>query len=141
MKEKEKKLTTRQWCLYNYLKDMYNINNKYISKQEICEALPEHYQIKEGEKRTCVAIEYDVRMINESPTIQKIIVSNKNGYKIGNEEEVTQYLNKRFRRDGRNMKLNWQLANKVALDNQTKLQLFGNERDFIETFIKEAKND
>lgn len=135
-KNKQKELTTRQWKLYNYLKDMYNINNKYISKREICEALPEYYQIKDGEKRTCVQIEFDIRAINESQTIQKIIVSNSKGYKIGNQEEVTQYLNKRFRRDGRNMKLNWQLANKVALDHQTRLQLFGNERDFIETFIR-----
>lgn len=34
------------------------------------------------------------------------------------------------------MKLNWQLANKVGLDNQTRLQLFGNERDYIETFMR-----
>ena len=53
---------------------MYYINNKYISKREICEALPQYYQIKEGEKRTCVSIEYDIRMINESQIIQKIIV-------------------------------------------------------------------
>ena len=133
---KKSELTPRQWALYNYLKDMYYINNKYISKREICEALPQYDQSKEGETRTCVSIEYDIRMINESQIIQKIIVSNKDGYKIGNEKEVTEYLNKRFRRDGRNMKLNWQLANKVALDQQTRLQLFGNERDFIETFMK-----
>lgn len=135
MMKMEKELTTRQWTLYNYLKDNY-YNNKYISKKEICEALPQYYQIKDGEKRTCVAIEYDIRAINESSVIQKIIVSNKQGYKIGNEEEVTAYLNKRFRRDGRNMKLNWKLANKVGLDNQTRLQLFGNERDYIETFVR-----
>lgn len=135
-KNKDSELTPRQWALYNYLKDIYNINNKYISKKEICEALPQYYQIKDGEKRTCVTIEFDIRAINESSVIQKIIVSNRDGYKIGNEKEVTEYLNKRFRRDGRNMKLNWQLANKVGLDKQTRLQLFGNERDYIETFMR-----
>ena len=130
--EEVKNLTPRQWDLYNYLKSQY-ADGVYISKQDICKALPQHYQIKENESRWCTLIEFDVRAINECPIIQKIIVSNKKGYKIGNKEEVTEYLNKRFRRDSKNMKLNWALADKVALNNQMRLA-FGNERDVIEAY-------
>lgn len=126
-------LTTRQWNLYNYLKDNYD-RNCYISKKEICNALPQHYQIKEQETRTCRTLEYDIRAINNSNVIQKIIVSNRTGYKIGNEQEVTAYLNKRFRRDLKSLKLNWDLSRKVALDGQMRLA-FGKEKNVIETFI------
>ena len=44
-------MTTRQWMLYNFLKDNYS-DNKYISKKEICDALPEYFQIKDGETKS-----------------------------------------------------------------------------------------
>lgn len=132
MKQEVKNLTPRQWDLYNLLKDRFE-DGVYISKKMICEALPQHYQIKEKETRTCRIIEDDVREINDCPIIQKIIVSNSKGYKIGNQAEVTEYLNKRFRRDYKSLKLNWALANKVALDGQMRLA-FANERDVIEAY-------
>ena len=84
-------MTTRQWMLYNFLKDNYS-DNKYISKKEICDALPEYFQIKDGETRVCRDIEFDVRDINADQTIQKIIVSNKEGYKLGNPSQVHDYV-------------------------------------------------
>lgn len=132
MKDEIKNLNPRQWDLYNFLKKQY-ADGVYISKAQICEALPEHYQMKEKETRTCRILEDDVREINDCPTIQKIIVSNSKGYKIGNQAEVTEYLNKRFRRDYKSLKLNWALANKVALDGQMRLA-FAGERDIIEAY-------
>ena len=128
--KKKKGLNTRQWDLYNYLKENY-AEGIYISKYEICQALPYHYNFNVNETRMCRLLENDVRIINNSDIIQKIIVSNKHGYKIGNDAEITEYLNRRFRRDLKSLKLNWQLANKVALDGQMRLT-FGNERDVIE---------
>lgn len=128
--KKQEGLNARQWHLYNYLKENYAEGN-FISKYEICQALPNYYTFNVNETRMCRALETDVRIINNSELIQKIIVSNKHGYKIGNDAEITEYLNKRFRRDLKSLKLNWQLANKVALDGQMRLT-FGNERDIIE---------
>lgn len=127
-----KELTARQWDLYNFLKEQY-ADGVYLSKYDICNALPQHYQVNIKQTRLVRIIEGDVRKINECQTIQKIIVSNKTGYKIGNEKEVTEYLNKRFRRDYRSLKLNWELSRKVALDGQYRLA-FANERDVIEAY-------
>ena len=80
-------------------------------------------------------MEADVRAINDSDVIQKIIVSDSTGYKIGNEKQVLDYLEKRFNRDFKSLKLNWKLTRKVRMDKQMRL-VFGSERDTIETFIK-----
>ena len=128
-------LTTRQWALYNFLKDNYE-DGLYISKETICTWLPEHYQIKDNETRTCRTIENDIREINNCDLIQKIIVSNKVGYKIGNKEECLRYLKKRWDRDIKSIELNRKLSEKVGLDNQMRLTFGkGFERDYIETFM------
>ena len=135
--EKTKKLTTRQWELYKYLISNYD-EDVYISKEKICEDLPKYYKIIKEETRVCRAIENDVRVINSSNIIQKIIVSNKFGYKIGSEKEVNDYIKKRFKRDLKSLKLDWFLARKVNMDGQMRIA-FGKERDFIETFVSEEK--
>ena len=127
-------LNTRQWDLYKFLKSQYE-SGKYISKREICENLPQHYKFNEKQTRLCRDIEDDIREINECELIQKIIVSSQKGYKIGSKEECEKYIEKRFIRDLKNLKLNWLLSRKVNLDNQMRLT-FGKEREFIETFIK-----
>lgn len=135
----KKDLRTRQYRLHDFLLSRYD-EGRYISKKEICEALPEFYEWNENCTRMCRAIESDVHAINADLTIQKIIVSNKNGYKIGNKAEVEKYLKKRFIRDWNNIKLSRHMAKKVALDGQMRL-VFGNERDFIETFMREGELD
>ena len=83
-------MTTRQWALYNFLKNNYQ-EGVYISKRTICDNLSEFYQIKKNETRACRIMENDIREINNSDLIQKIIVSNKQGYKIGTKEECNNY--------------------------------------------------
>lgn len=131
----EKKLTTRQWDLYNFLKSQFE-EGRYISKKEICNALPQHYDFNTKQTRLCRIIENDVRAINECNIIQKIIVSNHNGYKIGSKEECERYIEKRFIRDLKNLKLNWALSKKMNLDGQMRLTI-NKERDFIEAFIRD----
>ena len=141
MKKKEATLTTRQWDLYIFLKTYYK-EGVYISKQTICRNLPQHYQIKDKETRTCRAIENDIRKINNSDLIQKIIVSNKNGYKIGSKEECEKYIEKRFLRDLKNLKLNWKLVDKVESDGQCRFTFGkGYERDYVETFINGLESE
>ena len=132
-------LTTRQWALYKFLKDNYK-EGYYISKETICTWLPEYYQIRDNETRTCRTMEEDIREINNCDLIPKIIVSNKNGYKIGNKQECEKYIKKRFIRDLKNLKLNWKLKNKVEEDGQIRFTFGkGFEREYIEAFIKELE--
>lgn len=131
-------MTTRQWALYEFLKDNYS-DDKYISKNEICEALPEYFTIKEGETRLCRDIEFDVRDINAEVTIQKIIVSSKKGYKIGNPEQVHDYVWNNIIANKQNLKHYYKLKHKAEMNNQYRLQ-FGQEREVIEAYlIKEDK--
>ena len=125
-------LTTRAWRLYTYLKEHYT-EETFISKKELAENCGYAYDDKS--QRNCVDMEADVRAINDSDIIQKIIVSDSKGYKIGNQKQVFDYLNKRFMRDLKSMKLNWKLTRKVKMDKQMRI-IFGNERDTIETFIR-----
>lgn len=125
-------LTTRAWRLYTYLKEHYT-EETFISKKELAENCGYSYDDKS--QRNCVDMEADVRAINDSDIIQKIIVSDSKGYKIGNQKQVFDYLNKRFMRDLKSMKLNWKLTRKVKMDKQMRI-IFGNERDTIETFIR-----
>lgn len=129
----EETLTTRQWQLYRFLKKKAK-ENRYISKKEICDNLKKYYEYKEEQKRLCRSIERDVRIINDSNEIQKIIVSNSEGYKIGNKEEVENYLKKRFLRDLKSLKLDWKISKKVKMDKQMRV-VFNSERDTIEAFM------
>lgn len=128
-------LTPAQWELYRYLKENYS-PERFISKAEICEALPNWYQMKENETRTCRDIEFDVRAINDDETIQKIIVSNNKGYKIGDKDQVDTYLTSRMLEALRSLKLTWKLLKKAKANNQCRIT-FGAERDYIEAFMRE----
>ena len=131
-------MTTRQWRLYTFLKDNFS-EDKYISKREIVNALPEYYEIKEGETRLCRDIEFDVRDINADETIQKIIVSSSKGYKIGTQEQVVNYILSSIESNITGLKHYYKLKRKAQMNNQMRLQ-FGAERDTIETYIlKEEK--
>lgn len=136
MEKKKSKLNTRQWDLYNFLKSQFE-EGRYISKIEICTNLPQHYSVGKNLSRFGRTIEDDVRIINDSLVIQKIIVSNTKGYKIGTKEECEEYIEKRFNRDLKSLKLNWALSKKMNLDGQMRLTFGKQERDFIEAFIKE----
>ena len=125
-------LNTRQWRLYTYLKEHYQ-EEVFISKKEIAAACG--YFFDETKQRNCVDMEADVRALNDSDIIQKIIVSDSTGYKIGNRNQVEAYFEKRLLRDLKSMKLTWKLVRKVKADKQMRI-VFGQERDTIETFIK-----
>lgn len=125
-------LSSKQWVLYGYLKSHYS-EDRFIPKSEIASACG--YAFDGKKQRNCVDMEADIRAINDDDIIQKIIVSDKEGYKIGNQQQVLDYLNKRFNRDLKSLKLNWKLARKLKMDKQMRL-VFGSERDTIETFIK-----
>ena len=131
-------MNVRQYDLYNFLKENY-ADNKYISKKEICEALPEYYTYDTNTNRHNVEIEQDVRAINEWCNMQKCIVSNKRGYKIGNEQECNDYLQRRFNSLFKSLKTLWTIKKRLEQNGQYRL-VFGNEREIMECFIN-GKDD
>lgn len=89
------KLTPRQWRLYIYLKVMFEQDPaRYISKKDICVALPAYYQIDEKATRLCRSIEQDINILRNSHEIYRIIVSNSRGYKIATEQEADEWMHK-----------------------------------------------
>ena len=131
-------MNTRQYELYKFLKENY-ADGKYISKKEICEALPQYYTYNTNTNRHNVDIEIDVRAINDWDNMQKCIVSCKKGYKIGNEEECNEYLSRRFDSIFKSLKSLHAIKKRLEQNGQFRL-VFGKERDIMECFIN-GKND
>lgn len=132
-KKKQKKLTTRQWILYRYLKKNY-AEGVYISKYQICQDI-EQYKYNTKQTRMCRDIESDIRALNSSDEIHKIIVSNRVGYKIGNKQEVWEYLMKREDKQRNSYILTNKLWEKARLNKQMRETYGTQERDTIESFM------
>ena len=76
-------------------------------------------------------IRKDVRAINRSDETEHIIISSKKGYKIATKEEAARYIEKRFRRDLKSLKLDWHLKKKYGLDGQINIDM-----KEVKTFIE-----
>lgn len=84
-----KTLTSRQWKLYNYLKRQ----STYKTQIEIACNIDEYGLSSKmvddfHNSRARIEITNDIRALKQSPVIQKIILSNRNGIKIATEEEA-----------------------------------------------------
>lgn len=134
----QSELNARQWAVYNLLK---NNPDRYMTQQEIAYALQEHFPTEtlvfadvpfhdSGVRHTLTK---DIRAINKSDVIQKVIISNSRGVKIANREEFEQYINAEFASIFRKLARTRQKARKAGLDGQMRIVL-GNERDTIEAF-------
>ncbi len=72
------------------------LHNKYISKEEIARALPTYYNVNDKSTRYLREIEADVELLNTNlDASQRIIVSNKQGYKIASLEDYREYIARR----------------------------------------------
>ena len=117
-------LNQRQKRLYAFLLEK-STTNEYISKEEISTALSELYprneeRTSEHSSRAFALIRKDIRAINGSDTY-KIVVSSKKGYKIANKQEALEFIDRRFKRDLKSLKINWNLKNKIANDGQYRM--------------------
>lgn len=131
---RKSKLTTRQWHLYNFLKLMYENNpDAFVTKEGICHGLPQDYEIKENETRTCRSIEIDINALRNSDEIYKVIVSNHDGYKIASEDEANDWLARVKVEALRKLKMYWKNLKYAESNNQMRL-VFNKEKDTIEVF-------
>lgn len=128
-------LNPRQWALYNLLK---NNPDRYMTQIEIAYGLREYYDTsfyndQFHDSPTRHMLTNDIRKINASERIQKIIISNSKGVKIASSEEFAKYINAEFASIFRKLARTRQKAKKAGLDGQMRIVL-GSERDTIEAF-------
>ena len=128
-------LNARQWAVYNLLK---NNPDKYLTQLQIVYTLKEYFdlsfyndQFHDSAARHMLT--NDIRTINKSEVIQKIIISNSKGVKIASSAEFEKYINSEFAAIFRKLTRTRQKARKAGLDGQMRIVL-GNERDTIEAF-------
>lgn len=132
----EKELNARQWALYNLLK---NNPDRYMTQYEICSHLHEEYPIagiyilEFHDSAARHMLTNDIRTINKSDVIQKIIISNSKGVKIASSEEFEKYISAEFASIFRKLARTRKKAKKAGLDKQMRIVL-GSERDTIEAF-------
>ena len=131
----QNELNARQWALYNLLK---NTPDKCWTQIEIAYTLREFYDTsfyndQFHDSPTRHQLTKDIRTINKSEVIQKIIISNNRGVKIASSAEFEQYIHAEFAAIFRKLARTRQKAKKAGLDGQMRIVL-GNERDTIEAF-------
>ena len=128
-------LNPRQWALYNLLK---NTPDTYWTQIELAYNLREFYDTTFDDSNfhdstTRHQLTNDIRAINASDVIQKIIISTPKGVKIASNAEFEQYINAEFASIFRKLARTRKKAKKAGMDGQMRLVL-GNERDTIEAF-------
>lgn len=135
-------LTPRQWKLYNLLKE----KGDEWTYQAICAAeIPEYnYDGNEDfslfhDSTARLQMTSDIRAINDSDVIQKIIISGPRGIKLANKEEFDRYIRKEISAAVRRLMRAKRKAEKGNRDGQGRL-VFGSERDTVKAFIDSDKN-
>lgn len=127
-------LNARQWRLYNHLKEN---GDKWEKQREIARSLPDLYPITEPfhDSAARQLMTNDIRAINKSDIIQKIIISSAQGVKLANKEEARAYISGKISAVLDSLERVRKLERKAGLDGQTRL-VFGRERDIIKAFAE-----
>jgi hypothetical protein len=134
-------LNSRQWALYNFLKER---GDEWTVQAEIAAALPEYNYDGEEEyakfhdSPARMLMTADIRAINESAVIQKVIIASSKGIKIANAAEFDRYIRKEIMAAVRRLMRAKYKASKGNMDGQTRI-VFGSERDTIKAFIDSDK--
>lgn len=134
-------LNSRQWALYNYLKDR---GDEWTIQWLAAIDLPEYdydeydnpYKFHDSHARQLMTA--DIRAINESSIIQKVIISSPKGIKLANSEEFDRYIRKEIMAAVRKLMRAKRKAAKGNLDGQMRL-VFNTERDTVKAFLDSDK--
>lgn len=148
MDETKSELTPRQWRLYNILKAQASVGKWtsqfdlycYMSAWEDTRYPVVLDDSKFHNSRTRIMMTEDIRAINNSAVIQKIILSSSKGVKIANEEEWKKYKESKKKSLLAQLKRYSILLQKARNDGQMRIT-FGSERDVIEAFINATEED
>jgi len=137
-----KKLTPRQWKLYEFLKTDLD---HWFSPEEICNQIMD-YHYNNGAWDKCPTIREDKKAINNSLQVEKIIVMKNRCFKIATYEEYVEERNAHIRRLKSQVAEIKDMDFKYNRDGQGKLISCADvviteeskARPFVETFIEEG---
>lgn len=136
-------LNSRQWALYNYVKSM---NDTWTTQWNVAKALyllDGYYAIEDKENfhdtHTRHLMTADIRAINESSVIQKVIISSGKGIKIANKDEFDRYIKKERMAAIRRLVRVRIKEKKGSLDGQTRITFGQYERDTVKAFLDSDK--
>lgn len=129
----KKELISRQWRLYDYLKEQ----DDYKHLKEIVEETGLYGELPETDINNSTAIralKKDIRALKESGIIQTVILScTFKGVKIATKEEYEDYSKRVWAAINRRAKLQALQDKKAGLDGQYRL-VFNQEKPIIEAF-------
>ena len=147
----EYKLLPRQWELYRLIRDNSYMGRKTTQK-EICDTIPDYIWNDEPSSHDhCTMVWSDIKEINLSPRLEKLIISKNFEYWIGTKEETEEFIDDLWKALAPRLFRYWHYKRKIAADGQGKL--LGDDlnpidedskaRTYIESFIKkeEPKKD
>lgn len=146
MSPKHSELTPRQWALYRFLKEQGDQWTNQIT------AAVRIWEMSGGEHYGDMGIPFkafhdsparmqmtaDIRAINDSDVIQKVIISSGKGIKIANQAEFERYIRKEIGAAIRKLLRAKRKAAKGKLDGQMRF-VFNSERDTVKSFIDSDK--
>ena len=147
----QRKLTTRQWDLYNLVKQR-TLDGLKTTCKDICQALPQHYQLneKQSNNSNCPAIYKDCETLLLSTEVEKVIIPDNNDFHIArNREEAVRYANTLAKRGAHRFKRYWAIMDKCDSDGQGKLISCqdrpiteqSDARRFVESFLSDETEE
>lgn len=121
MQENEK-LTPRQWELYKFIKFNSLVNHQKTTQEQIYLNIEGYFWNKNSKSHDhCPAIWNDIRAINESTQVDKVIIYKDFKYWIGSEKEVNEFTDGLWKMISKRLVRYWNIKNKSKLDGQGKL--------------------
>ncbi len=132
----QNELNSRQWKLYNFLKERGDEWTHAVDIAVSVYGVSSKNFFGSGTQRL---ISKDIQAINDSDVIQKVILSHRtNGIKIANEAEFDLYMRKEIMAAVRKLMRAKYKAKKGSRDGQMRIT-FGSERDTVKAFIDSDK--
>jgi len=130
MEKREHKLTPREYCIYDEIKNR-SLEKKWTSVQYLADMLG---CCKREVRRS-------IQRIRESSLIQKIILTDyQKGYRLMNDEDEFEMLMKTKIKILKELKRYWKDVERYNLNNQTKITFTKYERDFYESILNVSEN-
>lgn len=133
-------LTPRQWALYNYLKER---GDQWTTQKIVAIGVYEYTSGFDYDNfHDCPArlqMTADIRAINDSDVIQKVIISSPKGIKLANSEEFDKYIRKEIMAAVRRLMRAKRKAEKGNRDGQMRI-VFNSESDTVKAFIDSDKD-
>lgn len=123
--------------LYDFIVER-SLVNKRTTVKDICLRFPNEYKLnaKESNYTNSPKIYEDIDTINEeSSYTDYIIIKDNNNFKVGNKEEVYEYMDKLQKHALKQLKKYWTIRRKVAYKNNLIIGDKANISEFVDTFV------